>query len=154
MSQAKIFRLKWNGSVELDIDFMLTSHQTDQVEQALDETIAELGLAYVDLYLMHWPVESTAQGNKISYIDVRLPHSPPPSSPPLLITLSSFPTDLARNGRNLPPQGPQHWHLQFLPCSTSPPTRLLIDHTGRAPIRAPPIPPANLLGQVPSRTRH
>lgn len=103
MSQVKISRFKSNGSVELDTDFLLTSHQPDQVEQGLDETIADLGLIYVDLYLMHWPVESTAHGNKISYIDVRLPHSPPPSSPPLLITLSSFPTDLARNGRNLTP---------------------------------------------------
>lgn len=46
------------------------------MEQALDETIAELGLVYVDLYLMHWPVESTAHGNKISYIEVRPPSTP------------------------------------------------------------------------------
>lgn len=73
MSHAKISRFKLNGSAELDSDFLLTRHQPDQVEQALDETIAELGLVYVDLYLMHWPVEQTAHGNKISYVDVRLP---------------------------------------------------------------------------------
>lgn len=154
MSSAKISLLKTNGSVELGTDFLLTSHQPDQVEQALDETTAELGLGYVDLYLMHWPVELTAQGNKIRYIDVRLPCLRPSSFPPLLITLSSSPVDLARNGTTLPPQGPQHWHLQFLPCSAPSFTRLLIYQTGGAPIRAPPIPPTNLLGQISSRTGH
>lgn len=74
--------------------------------------------------------------------------------PSLLITLSSFPADLARNGTTVPAQGPQHWHLQFLPCSTPSFTRLLIDQAGGAPIRAPPIPPTNLLGQISSRTGH
>lgn len=74
--------------------------------------------------------------------------------PSLLITLSPIPTDLARNGRTVPPQGPQHWHLQFLPYSTPSFTRLLIDQAGGAPIRAPPIPPTNLLGQLSSRTGH
>lgn len=89
MSSAKISLLKTNGWVELGTDFLWTRHQPDQVEQALDETTAELGLSYVDLYLMHWPVESTAQGNKIRYIDVRLPYSRPSSS---LFTSFIFPS--------------------------------------------------------------
>ncbi|RMJ25789.1 aldehyde reductase [Aspergillus sp. HF37] len=33
-----------------------TQHQPDIVEQSLDDCLAELGLDYLDLYLVHWPV--------------------------------------------------------------------------------------------------
>lgn len=46
------------------------SHQTDQVEQGLDKTLSDLGLEYLDLYLMHWPVASSRGGNYIDYVDV------------------------------------------------------------------------------------
>lgn len=49
----------------------LFSHQPDQVEAALDQTLSDLGLDYIDLYLMHWPVASTSDGNIIDYVDVR-----------------------------------------------------------------------------------
>ena len=46
------------------------SHQTDRVEQALDKTLSDLGLDYLDLYLMHWPVASSGGRNYIEYVDV------------------------------------------------------------------------------------
>ncbi|KAF8058699.1 NADP-dependent oxidoreductase domain-containing protein [Lyophyllum atratum] len=33
-----------------------SSHQPDQVEKELDETLRQLGTDYLDLYLVHWPI--------------------------------------------------------------------------------------------------
>lgn len=46
------------------------SHQIDQVERGLDQTLSDLGLEYLDLYLMHWPVASSGGRNYIDYVDV------------------------------------------------------------------------------------
>lgn len=46
-----------------------TSHGANQVESGLDTSLKKLGLDYLDLYHMHWPVASTYFGNKIEYLD-------------------------------------------------------------------------------------
>jgi len=40
------------------------------VEVGLDQTLKDLGLEYLDLYLMHWPVASSAGKAVIDYLDV------------------------------------------------------------------------------------
>lgn len=43
-------------------------HDTDRVELGLNTTLANLGLSYLDLYHMHWPVGSDSGKNKINYL--------------------------------------------------------------------------------------
>ncbi|KAG5733812.1 Aldehyde reductase 1, partial [Termitomyces sp. T112] len=33
-----------------------SAHQPDQVEKELNETLKQLGIEYLDLYLVHWPI--------------------------------------------------------------------------------------------------
>ncbi|GAA5927995.1 hypothetical protein JCM3775_002784 [Rhodotorula graminis] len=40
-----------------------SAHASQNVEAALDDTLKELGLEYLDLYLIHWPVAFPAEGN-------------------------------------------------------------------------------------------
>jgi len=45
-------------------------HEPSQVEDGLDDTLKELGLDYLDLYLMHWPVGVSPSGHTyLSYVD-------------------------------------------------------------------------------------
>lgn len=47
----------------------LCSHAPDKVEDAIDQTLTDLGLDYLDLYHMHWPVASTPHGDEIFFVE-------------------------------------------------------------------------------------
>ena len=46
-------------------------HDPDKVEEGIDDTLSELNLDYLDLYLMHWPVASEGGLTYESYLKVR-----------------------------------------------------------------------------------
>jgi alcohol dehydrogenase (NADP+) len=59
---------------------VLGSHGDPELaEEALDQTLKDLGLEYLDLYLMHWPVgiEKSSKKTHLDYVKVTL-HFPLP----------------------------------------------------------------------------
>jgi diketogulonate reductase-like aldo/keto reductase len=42
-------------------------HAPDKVEEGLNQTLHDLGLDYLDLYLMHWPVGNDAKTGELDY---------------------------------------------------------------------------------------
>ena len=55
-------------SVEINNNY-LNSHDPNKVEAAIDDSLEKLGVGYLDLYHMHWPVRSGSLGR--NYIDYR-----------------------------------------------------------------------------------
>lgn len=43
-------------------------HDPERVAAGINKTLAELGVGYLDLYHMHWPVGSDSGKNKINYL--------------------------------------------------------------------------------------
>ncbi|KAL8868344.1 MAG: hypothetical protein Q9174_005054, partial [Haloplaca sp. 1 TL-2023] len=43
-------------------------HDPSLVEEALEQTLLDLGVDYLDLWLMHWPVASSQGQSKLDYI--------------------------------------------------------------------------------------
>ncbi|SGZ01466.1 BQ5605_C033g11148 [Microbotryum silenes-dioicae] len=57
-------------------------HSPERVEKALDETLHNLGVGYLDLYLMHWPVafgKGKAEDGKSPKVDQELTKDPMPT---------------------------------------------------------------------------
>ena len=54
----------------MKLKLSVDSHEPSKVEEGLDTTLSDLGLDYLDLFLMHWPVASIGGTNKIYYLEV------------------------------------------------------------------------------------
>ena len=61
---------------------MMNSHEPSKVEEGLDTTLNDLGLDYLDLFLMHWPVGEFYGTNKIYYLQVSQHQTPTPTNLP------------------------------------------------------------------------
>ncbi|KAL8706093.1 MAG: hypothetical protein Q9225_007982 [Loekoesia sp. 1 TL-2023] len=53
-------------------DHRFYSHDPALVPEALDDTLSDLGLDYLDLWLMHWPVASSQGKTKLDYLDTSI----------------------------------------------------------------------------------
>jgi alcohol dehydrogenase (NADP+) len=65
-------------------------HVSDKVADALQKTLGDLGLDYLDLYLMHWPVASAGGKNTIDYLETWHAMSAIPSFKARYVGVSNF----------------------------------------------------------------
>jgi diketogulonate reductase-like aldo/keto reductase len=92
---------------------LLTADRHGREEFGINETLDQLGLDYLDLFLVHWPVGNSTGSNTYDHVQVRdhlLNHS---------LSVSNIPTDLERNGEASTPNSryPLHRTFKFLPFS-------------------------------------
>ena len=119
------------------------SHSTpERVEKGLNQTLEDLGLDYLDLYLMRWPVGKGPDEEKYYYDYIEVPH-PFPSNLPLMTDT----TDLARDVCSPIFPRSQHWRLQLFARTTNGP----LSYARKAQIssvRAPSLPSASRMGEM------
>ncbi|KAE8444919.1 hypothetical protein EG329_014046 [Mollisiaceae sp. DMI_Dod_QoI] len=69
----------------------------DAVEAGLNQTLKDLGLEYLDLYLMHWPVGSPSKKNQLDYVKTWKSMIELPKSKVLNIGIANFSPDQLRH---------------------------------------------------------
>jgi len=69
----------------------------ETVEAGLNKTLSDLGLDYIDLYLMHWPVSSASRKNKLDYIQTWQSMIDLPKTKVLNIGVSNFSPEQLRH---------------------------------------------------------
>ncbi|TVY84854.1 putative oxidoreductase [Lachnellula suecica] len=62
----------------------------ETVEEALNQTLSNLGLDYIDLYLVHWPVGTSTKKTKLDYVKTWKSMIKLPKSKALNIGISNF----------------------------------------------------------------
>ncbi|KUJ10149.1 Aldo/keto reductase [Mollisia scopiformis] len=69
----------------------------ETVEEALNQTLKDLGLEYVDLYLMHWPVTTSSKEPKLDYVKTWKSMANLPKAKVLNVGVSNFSPEQLRH---------------------------------------------------------
>lgn len=108
------------------------------VEAALKQTLEDLGVEYLDLYLMHWPVSADPKTGEteLEFVQVCYPQLfPLPTIIPHQLTHPDMEVPNRTSQRKSPPRR----DLQFLPLTNKDDNQRDSRQTIRAPIRTPPL---------------